>query len=1047
MSAQVRPRSHWESLLAPIAEEGRGSADAAPKGLPMALLVDVAQAAAGRRYRSASAAPKLQLRPLIRGASGGWIRTGISWSDLQYSGFYGRHLAPAHRDALAAFLHAYRARTPYYYSIPQWIEVNAIGPSLWTLLDEALAAGVTLVTGLRGQSPVHRLEEPATIALDLTRDGEGNLIGRTRLSLPDVGDDLPHGERAEGAPRGPDGTAYVIGDPGHGIFIAEPGALWLIPLRRPLTEAVAGLIADRGPLSIPASDEARFFGRFYPALLRQVDVTSADGSVELPAIEPPRLALFIAFEPGHRTRLRWSFRYAVAGHVAHVPLLRDTPHLEPVVRDADAEEALLTSLGPVLAPVPGLLRALPGKRRPGVIVDPELDGRATVAFVTSVLPALRERDDIDITMVGEPLTYVEATEPVVISVSARDRSEDAGDGTEETYAGDGLTAYAPDDGAETGDGTDWFDLGIVVSVGGQEVHLATLLTALGQGEEMLVLPDGTWFALDVPELQALRRLVDEARALQDHDGDGLQINRFQVGLWEELVALGVVGRQSERWRRSVGALLALDEVPHPPVPEGVTATLRTYQVEGYQWLSFLWEHRLGGILADDMGLGKTLQVLTMAEWARAAGALTEAPPVLVVAPTSVVSTWAREAAKFTPQLRVATVTQTTRRAGEPLATVIAGAHIVVTTYALLRIDDAEYLEQQWGALILDEAQFVKNHQTRTYQVARRLRARVKFAITGTPLENSLMDLWALLSIVAPGLFPTPARFSEVYRRPIESGTAPELLATLRRRIRPLMLRRTKEAVAADLPPKIEQVVTVPLNTAHRRIYDTHLHRERQRLLGLLDDVQRNRIAILTGLTKLRQLSLDVHLVDKEAPLSVRSSKVDALLDQLVEVVAEGHRCLVFSQFTGFLAIVRARLAAEGIRHVYLDGRTRNRPARIAEFTTGTAPVFVISLKAGGSGLTLTEADYVFVLDPWWNPAVEAQAIDRTHRIGQDKTVMVYRLVSEGTIEEKVLALQERKRELFEKVVDEGGLMSAPLTADDIRGLLDAPASPGKTGER
>ncbi|NLG23644.1 MAG: SWF/SNF helicase family protein, partial [Actinomycetales bacterium] len=221
-----------------------------------------------------------------------------------------------------------------------------------------------------------------------------------------------------------------------------------------------------------------------------------------------------------------------------------------------------------------------------------------------------------------------------------------------------------------------------------------------------------------------------------------------------------------------------------------------------------------------------------------------------------------------------------------------------------------------------------------------------------------------------------------------------------------------------------------------RIYDTHLQRERQRILGLLDDVDRNRIAILTALTKLRQLSLDVHLVDPDAPASVRPSKVDVLLEQLVEVAAEGHRCLVFSQFTRFLKIVRERLDAEGIGHVYLDGATRDRPRRVAEFTEGDDPVFLISLKAGGSGLTLTEADYVFVLDPWWNPAVEAQAVDRTHRIGQDNTVMVYRLVAEDTIEEKVVALQEKKRDLFAKVVDDEGLMSAPLSADDIRALVE-----------
>jgi len=337
--------------------------------------------------------------------------------------------------------------------------------------------------------------------------------------------------------------------------------------------------------------------------------------------------------------------------------------------------------------------------------------------------------------------------------------------------------------------------------------------------------------------------------------------------------------------------------------------------------------------------------------------------------------------------------------------------------------------------VLDEAQFVKNHRAKTYQCARLLDAPFKLAITGTPLENSLMDLWALLSIVAPGLFPSPQRFTDEFRKPIESGQAPEVLASLRRRIRPLMLRRTKDNVARDLPPKVEQVLHVTLNPAHQKIYQTHLQRERQRILGMIDDVQKHRIAIFRSLTLLRQLSLDPSLVDKKYAGTVRSSKIDALMEQLEEVVAEGHRALVFSQFTGFLALVRARLTEAGIDHCYLDGRTRDRPRRIAEFREGDAPVFCISLKAGGFGLTLTEADYVFVLDPWWNPAAEAQAVDRTHRIGQDKTVMVYRLVAVDTIEEKVVALQQRKRDLFQQVVEDEAMMSSPLTADDIRELL------------
>ncbi len=262
-----------------------------------------------------------------------------------------------------------------------------------------------------------------------------------------------------------------------------------------------------------------------------------------------------------------------------------------------------------------------------------------------------------------------------------------------------------------------------------------------------------------------------------------------------------------------------------------------------------------------------------------------------------------------------------------------------------------------------------------------------------------------------------------------------------------MLRRTKAAVASELPDKQEQVVAVELAPPHRKLYDRHLARERQKVLGLVDDLSRNRITILRSLTLLRQLSLSPALIDDDYPAA--SAKIDALIEMLGEVIAEGHRALVFSQFTGFLKLVRARLDAEGIGYSYLDGRTRDRAARIASFREGDAPVFLISLKAGGFGLTLTEADYVFILDPWWNPAAESQAIDRTHRIGQDKPVNVYRLVAADTIEEKVVALQETKRDLFASVVGQASDMAAPLSAEDIRGLLEARAesNPGATGLR
>nr|WP_269452027.1 DEAD/DEAH box helicase [Tessaracoccus coleopterorum] len=282
------------------------------------------------------------------------------------------------------------------------------------------------------------------------------------------------------------------------------------------------------------------------------------------------------------------------------------------------------------------------------------------------------------------------------------------------------------------------------------------------------------------------------------------------------------------------------------------------------------------------------------------------------------------------------------------------------------------------------------------------------------------------------MFPDPKRFTSEYRKPIEAGEV-EVSARLRRRIRPLILRRTKSAVAAELPEKQEQIVPVELLPGHRRTYDRRLARERQVVLGLLGDLQRNRFSILRSLTILRQLSLAPSLVDEEA--AAGSAKIDALVEMLNEIVAEGHRALVFSQFTSFLSLVKQRLDREAIGFEYLDGRTRDRAARVAAFREGDAPAFLISLKAGGFGLTLTEADYVFILDPWWNPAAENQAIDRAHRIGQDKPVNVYRLVSTDTIEEKVLALQERKRNLFDAVVGEGSDSGSHLSADDIVGLL------------
>ena len=977
----------WELALTDLVENASA---ATPRGTPLGLQFDVEPAGPGSTDRGAS----VRLRPVVPGAKGRWIRTGVSWRNLQYDHYQERD--PRQAAALRGLyrVHAAGVDAPGYYygSGDAPVRLEEFGPALWPALRQAVDEGVHLLTtrGLR----VRVAGEPAALVADVCQEGDGDLRVRAVMEL-------------EAGVRVQVGSLRLIGSPPHGaVLLAGTDGLppdvlggdgWLLVPLQPVPRRVEKLVTA-GSLRVPAADRTRFLNGFYPALRRALPVTSSDGSVELPEVAPPQLRLDVAHVGGHRARLDWSVVYRAGDDIRRLPLAPEDAAGPHPGRDAAEEQRLVRELPVDRLP---LLWQDGAERRLAPAV--ELQGMDTVVLVTEVLPRLIEAGVL-VEVTGAPLDYRRSEAAPVVQVSATDGAD-----------------------------TDWFDLGVTVTVDGEDIPFALLFTALAAEEEHLVLASGTWFDIRRPEFDQLRRLIDEARALQDADRPGLRISRYQAGLWDELVELGVVAEQSERWARDVQALLQLDDVAPPPAPAGLVAQLRPYQLEGYQWLCVLWDAGLGGVLADDMGLGKTLQALALVCRAKEAGELTA--PVLVVAPTSVVSNWAREAERFAPELAVRTVTATGRKLGMPLADMVDGADLVITSYTLLRLDEEDYRELPWSGLVLDEAQFVKNHAAKTYAAARRLPARFKLAITGTPVENNLMDLWSMLSIVAPGLFPSPQRFTEHYRIPIERGGDPEVLTALRRRIRPLMRRRTKEQVAAELPPKQEQVLEVVLNQKHRKIYDTHLQRERRKVLGLVDDLQKNRFTIFRSLTLLRQLALDESLVD-EAYAGARSSKADAFLEHLQEVVAEGHRALVFSSFTGFLGTIRQRLDASGLPYTYLDGRTRDRQRRIEEFRSGRAPVFLISLKAGGFGLNLTEADYVYVLDPWWNPAVEAQAVDRAHRIGQDKTVMVYRLVAADTIEQKVVALQERKRDLFARVLDDGaGALSGTLTVDDIRGLF------------
>ena len=981
--------SSLESLLASRQEAGRP--DQAELAIELTLVPDQPKPYEHPQPPTARPRVRLMARLMQPGRNGGWIGGSVSWGKLDGYGYgnYSGTQVGLLRELLALYrTHAHQA---YYYarSDERSIELSAFESSrLWPLLDEAGEAGLQLVYGSK-LGPVERYRN-AELCLDVTRNKAGGGLAISPVIRVE-------GTDAEGAV-----PVRFIGTKGHGLVYldqaeaqrsADPAG-WRFRLARLSREVPAELQAMTlagQRLEVPAAEQARFRDTFYPRLRQTATLISSDSSFIPPAIPDPTLVLRASYGDGHDVQVGWEWAYQVGDSRFRAELLPapgDTRY-----RDLAAEQAVLSRLR-----LDGLLddRAL--------VPSAQLGGLDTMRFTTELLPLLDGQPGVAVEVFGEPADYREASDSLRIGLST---GEIAGE-------------------------VDWFDLGVTITVEGRAVPFTDVFIALSRSESYLLLSDGAYFSLQKPELQRLARLIEEARALQDAPDGPLKISRFQAGLWDELVALGVADRQARAWQQQVQGLLSIAAVDRREPPAALRAQLRPYQLDGFQWLAFLWEHRLGGILADDMGLGKTLEALALICHARQADP--QSPPFLIIAPTSVVPNWAAEAARFAPGLKVVTITDTLARRGADLGELIAGADAVVTSYTLLRLDFGAHAAAQWSGLILDEAQYTKNHQSKIYQCARRLPAPFKVAITGTPMENNLMELWALLSITAPGLFPSPARFRDYYARPIERQGEAGLLAQLRRRIKPLVKRRTKEQVAADLPEKQEQVLEVELHPRHRKLYQTHLQRERQKVLGLLDDFEANRFTILRSLTRLRQLSLHAGLVDS-AYDDLPCSKIDTLLEHIQDVAAGGHRALVFSQFTSFLAHVRSRLDAAGVSYCYLDGKTRDRAAVLRRFKDGADPVFLISLKAGGFGLNLTEADYCFLLDPWWNPATEAQAIDRTHRIGQTRNVMVYRLIAKDTIEEKVMALKARKAELFTSVLDDGNAFGGSLDAADIRGLL------------
>ena len=570
--------------------------------------------------------------------------------------------------------------------------------------------------------------------------------------------------------------------------------------------------------------------------------------------------------------------------------------------DLDHREAVLRQVVELVAkPVPTMV-----DDGPHLLETATITGDQLVRFLSEVLPALSELDNIEIDAPAEVLglDYHEIDDQPVITFASGD--------------------------ADDGDERDWFDLAVEITVDGKRVPFQQLFVALAEERELLMLRSGAYLSLDRPELRRLAALIAESRELEDTPTGVVRVGRLQASLWADLAQVGTVTGAAAAWQRSISGLLFDDAGGDVGIPVGLRAELRPYQKEGLRWLVARHAHGLGGILADDMGLGKTIQALAFMCHARSSelasrsattvGESASRPtttvgepnsrPFLVVAPASVVSNWVSEAHRFTPDLDVRAVAQTLSRRIVPLTEVVAGADIVVTSYTLFRLEFDDYRAIDWAGLVLDEAQFVKNPQSQGYRCARELPAPFKLAITGTPMENNLIELWALCRSPRRACSPDWTGSPSTTATRSSDGHDPGGLEQLRRRIRPFMLRRRKADVATDLPPKQEQVVELELDPKHRKAYQTYLQRERQKVLGLLGDLERNRFEVFRSLTLLRQ-------AHSTSPLSatkraVPSTKLDDLTEQLTDIAAEGHRTLVFSQFTRFLGAARERLDAAGI---------------------------------------------------------------------------------------------------------------------------------------
>lgn len=842
---------------------------------------------------------------------------------------------------------------------------------------------------LNGGVPVAVCAEPVAIRLKAELDpATGELV------LNAVAEGLPVGDAAR--------RLFVVDRRSGYVFDGE--------CFRPLAALLPEPLHDvyRGPVRVPRPSVPRFLQAELPALSRLIPV-DCDVRPDMLTIEPaePVFRLLLRGSPASLSASLYADYGVVtlpagkpdAAGLFAIPDPNDL--LRYTVRAPEREQAALRALAAT---------GFTGEH--GEALRPIIGCREVANFLARDYPALRRRG-WKVEIQGRASEFLETARYATPVVRLR-------------QLGAGL-------GADFEVRFDFEDMA------GASVSPAEIQRALLKGDSFLE-RDGQMILFDAGAVQALRSVFEDCAG-----GPGSEPGSFRLAavhaafVKASLDALDGVDVEAPPAWREIAARQTESVKPEPvALPAALESALRPYQREGVQWLRFLERCGFAGILADEMGLGKTIQTLA---WLALERAHPEArgKPALIICPTSLVENWAEEAARWTPQLKVCTMAGAERHSRWEEAD---RADLVITSYALIRRDGDRYAERQFSAIVLDEAQHIKNRSTQNAIVAKSLRACHRLVLTGTPIENSVADLWSIMDFLMPDYLGSHEAFRRAYEIPIAQGgpEGDEAQIRLRRKLQPFLLRRVKRDVARELPPKMEKIAYSPLTPDQARVYHELLEHSRRRVAELVatEGYNASRMEVLKVLLRLRQACCHLDLLKlPDVRFEAPSGKMELLFELLDEAIDGGHRVLLFSQFVAMLSILRRELEARGLRYCYLDGQTKDRLEVAREFNTQRdIPLFLISLKAGGTGLNLTGADMVIHYDPWWNPAVEDQATDRAHRIGQARAVYTIKLIARGTIEEKVLALQQRKQRVIDATVLSDEEVIGKMNWDDIRQLLD-----------